>query len=71
MRKILLGQDRDITCVWKACDPYSTREEISVHWRRTQVEQALLQSWAHERNTTMASALEGLRGETGTQQTRG
>ncbi len=24
MRKLLLGDDRDATCVWRACDPYST-----------------------------------------------
>jgi uncharacterized protein len=25
MRNLLLGQDRDATCVWGACDPYTTR----------------------------------------------
>ena len=25
MRRMLLAQDRDITCVWTACDPYTTR----------------------------------------------
>ena len=25
MRNLLLGQDRDVTCVWGACDPYTTR----------------------------------------------
>lgn len=158
MRNMLLGRDRHTTCIWNACDPYTTRavrgvegdgqssncgrtnkdgidftkastegferyialyytpwehggckdcrfflmckgqcpgtsiggewrnrtehcelwlklfekleeqlvqeghEPISRHWRRPQVEQAFLQSWALGRNTTIQATLEQLRG---------
>jgi uncharacterized protein len=37
MRNMLLGQDRNTTCVWNACDPYTTRavRGIEGHGRRS------------------------------------
>ncbi len=37
IRKMLLGQDHDTTCVWNACDPYTTRavQGVEGHGQRS------------------------------------